>query len=160
MKTNMTTIGLALSLIRHTILTNAAMLGLFFVLAVASAHAQPTNQIRANIPFDFVAGDAKLKAGVYTIERRDMNQIVFTRDDSKRQTFALAPESIERARSRAQEKLVFHRYGDIYFLAEVWVSRYADGNGLYTSSAERRVARELAVSKAKPETTEILAGRR
>jgi len=159
MKHHTTTIGLVVSSIKQTSPRRIAMLGLLFVLALTSAHAQSTKQIRVNIPFDFVAGEAKLKAGAYTIQRRDINQIVFTSEQTKTQRFALAPESIERSRSRAQEKLVFHRYGDIYFLAEVWVGRYTDGNGLYTSSAERHVARQLAKSRAKPETTEILAAR-
>ena len=157
MKRNTTIIGLVLASMKHTILRNAAMLGLFFVLTVASAHAQSDNKIKAYIPFNFAAGDAKLKAGVYTIERVEMDKIVFTSADGKTQIFALAPNSLERTSRDSQQKLKFHRYGDLYFLAEVWVSSYADGNGLDPSGAERRVARELAKSTLKPATTEIVA---
>jgi hypothetical protein len=139
---------------KHNILIVSAALTF---LAVASAHAQTANKIKANIPFDFEAGVVKLKAGAYTIERIETNQIVLTSSDRKLEAFALAPKQLQRTRSDARGKLVFHRYGDLYFLAEVWVSRYTDGNGFYPSGAERRAGKELAKSKAKPEMTEILA---
>ena len=142
---------------KRNILTIGAALTFLAVLAVASAHAQTADRIKANIPFDFEAGGVKLKTGVYTIERIETNQIVLTSGDRKLEAFALAPKPIQRTRSDAQGKLVFHRYGDLYFLAEVWVSRSTDGNGFYPSGAERRAEKELAKSKAKPETTEILA---
>ena len=50
-------------------LRNIAISGLFVVLAIASAQAQTSSRAEVYIPFDFSAGTAKLKAGVYTVKR-------------------------------------------------------------------------------------------
>jgi hypothetical protein len=144
---------------KHTILKTWAMLGLLFMLAATSVHAQSAT-LEMNIPFDFTAGKAKLKAGTYKVERVKANMVVFTSINGDVRIFALAPTIIQRGRSDAPAKLVFHRYGDLYFLAEVWVSRDADGNVLYPSGAERRLARlarELAKTNSQPKTIEIVA---
>jgi hypothetical protein len=142
---------------KYTTLKTLALFGLFFMLAAASVHAQSANRIAANVPFDFTAGNAKLKAGEYTIRRDDMQMLVVTSADGKTRAFVLAPETVRRTRSDVPEKLVFNRHGDQYFLAEVWISRETDGNGLHASGAERRLTKELAKTKAGPERIEIVA---
>jgi hypothetical protein len=141
---------------KYTTLRTLAILGLFLMLA-ASVHAQGANKIAANVPFDFTAGDAKLKAGEYTIRRDDMQMLVVTSQAEKTRTFVLAPRTVRRTRGEAPEKLVFHRHGDQYFLSEVWISRGSDGNGLYVSAAERRLMKELAKTEAGLEKIEIVA---
>jgi len=140
---------------KYRTLRTFALVGLLFVLAAASVHAQSWNTITANIPFDFAVGDAKLKAGEYTVDRVDMQRLVVTSVDGKVRIFALAPRTLEQAGNHAAQRLVFHRYGDIYFLSEVWI----DGNntGLYAAKAERQMRKELARTNAKSETTEIVA---
>ena len=48
-------------------------------------------------------------------------------------------------------KLVFHRYGDTYFLSAVWVTGNTTGRELFRSQAER----ELAGNKAVAELAEV-----
>jgi hypothetical protein len=55
------------------------------------------------------------------------------------------------------QKLVFQRYGDQYFLSEIWISGRADGNGLYPLRAERNLAKELAKTSTKSQSVEIVA---
>jgi hypothetical protein len=136
---------------KYTTLKTLAVFGLFLMLSAASVHAQSANRIAANIPFNFTAGDAKLKAGEYTIQRDNMQMLVVTSADGKTRAFVLAPETVRRMRNDMREKLVFHRHGDQYFLSEVWTSRETEGNGLYASDAERRLTKELARTKADPE---------
>jgi len=142
---------------KYTTLKTLAIFGLFFMLAAASVHAQSANKISATVPFDFTAGDAKLKAGEYKIRRDDMQMLVVTSADQKTRAFVLAPKTVRRTRSDGSEKLVFHRHGNQYFLAEVWISRGTDGNGLYISAAERRLMKDLAKTEAGPERIEIVA---
>lgn len=142
---------------KYTTLKTLAIFGLFLMMAAASVHAQSANKIAANVPFDFSAGDTKLKAGEYTIRRDDMQMLVVTSADDKTRAFVLAPKAVRRTRSDVPEKLVFHRHGNQYFLSEVWISRASDGNGLYASAAERRLMKDLAKTEAGPERIEIVA---
>ena len=57
------------------------------------------------------------------------------------------------------ERLVFHRYGSRYFLAQVWMLRTDSGRELDPSGAERRLAKEYPVAKgnANPQKVEVAA---
>src|SRR5438132_10707089 len=103
---------------KYRTLKTFALVGLLFTLAAASVHAQSQNRIEANIPFDFALGDAKLKAGEYIVDRVDMERLVVTSVDGKVRVFALAPRNVERTRSDAPARLVFHHYAGTYFLSE------------------------------------------
>jgi hypothetical protein len=142
---------------KHKTLTIAAILGLFLTLAVASVQAQSANRIKVTIPFNFTAGGAKLKAGNYIVERLSMEQLAFASVDGKTKAFVLAPLALQRPRNLVREKLVFLRYGDRYFLSEVWISRGTDGNGLHPSGAERGLAKELAKTSTRSQAVEIIA---
>ena len=51
-------------------------------------------------------------------------------------------------------KLVFHRYGDTYFLSEVWVTGTTTGRQLFRSRAERELAArnaEMQLAVIRPE---------
>src|SRR2546430_10465837 len=100
---------------KYTTLKAFAFVGLLLVLAAASVPAQTRNTIKVNIPFDFAVGDARLKAGQYLIDRVDITRLVVTSEDGKARVLTLAPRPVERTRGHASEKLVFHRYGDMYF---------------------------------------------
>ena len=52
-------------------------------------------------------------------------------------------------------KLVFHRYGNRYFLAEVWASQSDSGYQVRRS----RLERELAARHPAPESTIVAAAR-
>ena len=140
---------------RYTTLKTFALVGLLFTLAAVSVHAQSRTRVEANIPFDFAVGNARLKAGHYIVDFADTEKLFVTSVDGKIKVFALAPGILERMRNDPSSRLVFHRYGNLYFLSEVWISE--SGNGLYPSKAERRLAKELAKTRAKPETAKILS---
>ena len=142
---------------KHTTLKTITMLGLFLTLAVTSIHAQSSNKMTVNIPFDFLAGDAKLKAGAYTIHRSSGTILVLRGLNETKDVFAFAPYTVQRPEGDLAGKLVFHRYGDQYFLAEIWTSKEPIGSGLNKSRAERRFARELAQTKTRPQSVEIVA---
>jgi hypothetical protein len=53
-------------------------------------------------------------------------------------------------------KLIFNRYGDTNFLAQVWRPGRTDGNALLASKSER----EMAAQAAKGGTIEVAMGRK
>ena len=141
---------------KNNIIRSTAILGLFFMLAIASVNAQTPSRIEVNIPFDFSAGKTTLKAGAYSIKRTSANLLAFRSADGKTTALVNAPLTIGARDSKAGERLVFNQYGDQYFLSQVWLS-VDTGRQLFTTGAETKVAREykLANNNAKPRRVEV-----
>jgi hypothetical protein len=141
---------------KNQIMRNFAILGLFFMLAIASVSAQTPSRVEVKIPFDFSAGKAMLKAGTYSIKRTSANSLAIRSTDGKTIALVNAPLTIGSRDSKAGERLVFNQYGDQYFLSQVWLS-VDTGRQLFTSGAETKAAREyrLARNDAKPQRVEI-----
>jgi hypothetical protein len=136
-----------------------AMLGLFLVLAVGSIQAQSEGSLEVNIRFDFQVGSKVLPAGEYTVRRLSQNSMIVESADGSERVIAQVPGRVERGRKTDREKLVFHQYGDQYFLAQIWMVRDGDGRELTKSKAEREAskAQTLARGDEKPRTVEITA---
>jgi hypothetical protein len=129
------------------------MAGLFFALAVVAVQAQTPSRAEAELPFDFTAGKATLKAGSYEIKRLG-NAISIRTADGKKTVLANAPLLIGSRDRKGGARLVFNRYGDLYFLSQVWLS-VDSGRQLFPSEAESR-AREFQFSKGvKPARVEV-----
>ena len=112
-----------------------AMLALGLLLA-ASAHAQTA--LKVNIPFDFVVNGHNMSAGEYRVEALGSaaNAISINGAD-KALALTFSCEGNEPA---STSKLVFHRYGGEYFLAQVWTAGKSSGRQLPRGSAEREIA--------------------
>ena len=138
------------------VMRSIALLGLFFMLAIASVKAQTPSRVEVNIPFDFSAGKATLKAGTYSIKRASGNLLAISSVDGKTTALVNAPLTIGSRDSKAGERLVFNQYGSQYFLSQVWLS-VDTGRQLFTSGAETKAARvyKLANHNAKPKRVEI-----
>jgi hypothetical protein len=99
----------------HTRLVTAAA-GLLALLGAAAAHAQ-SFEVTAKVPFEFTAGPTTLAAGAYRLEARQ--GVLLVRND-KKGVFVLAQSTEPGTRDRKPTRLVFHRYGDRYYLRQVW----------------------------------------
>jgi len=135
-------------------------LSLLTMLAVASVYANPHSRLQVNIPFAFTLGDKTLPAGQYIIERNRIVPelfIVCSLDGRTRATGFTT--HVPSPMTQMQTKLVFHRYGNQYFLAQVW--RMDGGQAFLKSRAERSAAKEsakrLAKTEAEPESVSIAA---
>ncbi len=130
---------------RLTILSLVSMFTL--CAAVASANAQLSVPIRAKIPFDFSLGDKKLAAGEYTFSRlsgiADNRTMLVRSEDSSTRMFQST--SVAQVLTPKNESiLVFHKYGDQYFLEQIWTSGEQEGTQLSESRSERTIRRQLA----------------
>jgi hypothetical protein len=89
-----------------------------------------------DVPFAFVAAGHPMPAGHYIVSHlNDMLRI----HDRQSQGVFIPTHSAQRGNPDEASKLVFHRYGDTYFLSEVWVGGNALGRALFTTKAERRL---------------------
>jgi hypothetical protein len=110
------------------------------LLLAASASIAQTRQgdVVANIPFPFVVAHQTLPAGHYIVSPANADALGI-HDANNRGTF-VPTESTQRSANDNSCKLVFHRYGDTYFLSEVWVAGNSNGRTLFRSRAERELA--------------------
>lgn len=126
----------------------------FLMLAVVSVSAQTPASAEANIPFDFSAGKATLKAGNYTITRGSHNTLLMRNVKDKKTVVLNAPLTIGSRDFRSGQRIVFNRYGSDYFLTQVWLT-VDEGRQLLPSKAETTAARELANRNVQSQRIEI-----
>lgn len=118
----------------------AVLLGLFLMLSAASARAQGhIGKAVMDIPFDFAAGEKQLKAGRYVVNAAAMTITLGSRD-GRHNVMILPLRNLRPAGRLTTPKLVFRRYGERYFLAEVWAVPQGLGFELRRSRAEREEA--------------------
>jgi hypothetical protein len=128
------------------------VVALALATAVASANAQSANRIAADIPFDFSVGYKIMPAGGYTVKPVSAsNALMIQTADGTMAAVRLSDET-ERAKNIPHARLVFHRYGERYFLAEVWNGFDKTGRQLLKSQEESSLESELASISAKSET--------
>ena len=123
-----------------------ALLGLGLLFATASAYAQ-TAALKANIPFNFVVTGKSLPAGEYTIQSLSTSErMLVIRGPEKSANMAMA-NACESARPSDKTKLVFHRYGDRYFLSQIWTAGNSSGAELPQSRREAEVAMDFPLQE-------------
>jgi len=107
---------------------------------VVSAQAQsPSNRVTAQIPFDFNIGDRKLPSGKYSVGRvrQNSDDVVLSIDDKDGRSKAMRTSIPVRNLDLTENaKLVFHRYGDQYFLYQVWPAGSTTGRQFPKSRTE------------------------
>lgn len=105
----------------------------------------------ANVPFTFVVGGQTLPPGHYIIS--PVSDSSMRIQGPAHQGLFVPTNAAQRVASDKTCKLVFHRYGDSYFLSQIWVAGNARGRELLRSRAER----ELTTKKAARENTVVAA---
>jgi hypothetical protein len=127
------------------------VVALTITFAVAPAAADSFGSIRVDVPFDFTAGHSIFPAGKYTIRPAGGNTngvIRITSEDGKASRF-LSTHSAQSVQSRDETVVIFHRYGDQYFLFQVWAIGDNIGSEIPKSSIERQTARAIEANKGK-----------
>jgi hypothetical protein len=120
-----------------SIVTTATLLAL--VLAVGSAMAQTSVTLKADIPFEFHAGKTAMPAGEYTVQFLTAgNALTVARIDRTAQAMVLT-NAAEGNPASDVSKLVFRKYGDRYFLAQIWTLGSTRGHELPVSKTEREL---------------------
>lgn len=124
-------------------------------LAGVTASAQSGNNIRAQIPFDFYVGDKMVAAGRCTVTAITSDGMALRIDHDGRQNIAALTNPAKGLDRVANPRLVFHKYGDQYFLAAVWGAD-GDGRALRESKRERNLRRELEVARGGSALMEVV----
>ncbi|HXW61791.1 MAG TPA: hypothetical protein VEJ45_04270 [Candidatus Acidoferrales bacterium] len=115
-------------------------LGFGLLLSTAAANAQGFD-LRANIPFDFVAGNQTLPAGEYQIQSGAVSDaILMVRSSDGKRTMYLTAANCGGGNPAENTELVFHHIGKQYFLYQIQVRSHRVGRQLPISRAEAEVA--------------------
>ncbi len=127
-------------------LASVGLLVMMFIAASAPANAQSlVYRLTANIPFDFSVAEKKLPAGEYWISRAQQGNgdliMQISSTDGHMKINRLTIPTV-RVNALSKGSLVFHRYGDEYFLSEVWPAGGLTGRELPQSRAERELVRK------------------
>jgi hypothetical protein len=94
-----------------------ALLTAISLMAPTGASAQ--NRLQAAIPFDFTVGQRSLPAGTYVITHIGPSTISVCGWKGKELVTAITlVQPVDEVRKNP-DKLIFHRYGDQYFLSEI-----------------------------------------
>ena len=133
--------------------------GCFLALLIAgSAFAQvPGTSIRASIPFEFVVQGRTLPAGNYEITRITDEPVglLIRNVDHRRFEAMFSTEPLDSRKVPNKSWLVFHRYGDTSFLAEVVTAGQQRGEELYPSHQERTLQKDMAKNQIQAETVTV-----
>jgi hypothetical protein len=117
---------------------------LSLLLVTGSAIAQSSN-LRANVPFNFTAGEKTLPAGMYDIGSVSSDpKILLLQARDGTSSMMVGSNAAEANKGADKTKLVFNRYRDQYFLAEIWVEGATRGRQLPKTRREKELAKELA----------------
>ncbi len=127
----------------------ALRLGAMALLLGAAAQAQT---VRAMIPFDFVAGDKVLPAGEYRLAMSLRTGLIeltaYGQDGMYLPAHGCSFGTVENAGA-----LLFHRYGDTYFLKRVKTAATKEGYEFFPTRRERDTARRNGVFEVAMVTT-------
>lgn len=136
-------------------LTLALVGVLGLLVAVGPAFAQEF-RLKADIPFQFTVNGQTLLAGEYQLgsagATSNRNILQIRNADGQSSILNALPTQL---RSKAKDsKLVFHRYGDQYFLSKMWMEGEGDGYEVPQSRLEKELAKRQHAG-----TTEVAAKR-
>lgn len=118
----------------------------------AKAQAQIIGNLEADIPFQFHVGNTTLPAGRYTIHELEGNLKVLqiSSADSK-QSALFDVESAQARTTPDKAEMIFNKYGDRYFLSEMFDAGNADGSRLAPSRDEKRAIKDGGADVARVE---------
>jgi len=108
----------------------------------AAQVVQAQEALVVNIPFEFVAGKLTLPAGEYRVEKLEKNSVVVlthcTQPGASAVVMTIAAQANE---PQSDSKLVFNRYGNLYFLSQYWMAGSSHGRLLLKSAREEEISR-------------------
>lgn len=98
----------------------------------------PSPRARVTVPFTFQVGSTHFAAGTYILGS-PQDHVLYVQG-GKRSAFVISSREWNGTPARSS-KAIFHRYGNQYFLSEVWVAGETDHLTCAQSKAEKEARR-------------------
>lgn len=113
------------------------------VLAIGVLASAPTaiaqssgSTVKVNIPFAFQAGSQRLPAGIYHIALMSDQQVLFRGPGRDASGFVMF-HSAQTLNAASKSSVVFDRYGNSYYLHQIWTAGDSIGRECAKSRAEK-----------------------
>ncbi len=127
------------------------------IVAVGAASVSFAGQspIRVKVPFAFEAGGTTLPAGEYQVAESSSDILRITNLDTKRQILLSNTSGTSVGKTAGRSRLVFTRYGERYFLHQIYdggtmcIHEYSGGKAERAARAAANAERSQAVVAAK-----------
>jgi hypothetical protein len=120
----------------------AGLIQFVVALALAAPAVAQQSHYTIQVPFPFHIDARVLPAGEYSVGIAARGAVqIHGMDHNANATFG-APRANQSLRTPHNAELVFHRYGQQYFLSQVWFGGGDQGYGLDVSHTEREYARQ------------------
>lgn len=118
-------------------------MGVLVLLLVAGGAYAQTVGLKTNVPFDFVVNGKTMPAGEYSIRSvgMDSGAAMLLAKTTSNEKIIIVPHAVESGTPEVESRLVFHRYGDVYFLRQIWRQGDTSGREVAQSSRETELAR-------------------
>jgi hypothetical protein len=140
---------------KKSIFAVASLVAFCSLAATQGVRAQEA--IKVDIPFAFSAGDAALPPGEYRVEKMASNgAVLLIRCAEPTASALVVTMPAGGGNQRTESKLIFHRYGNTYFLSQVWSAGSSSGRQLRKTAREKEAALS---AKAEPQSQVVLYAR-
>jgi len=130
------------------------VLGILLPFAVSDVVAQTNQELVADIPFEFTVCSEQLPAGRYKVRSLTVSpHVMLVRGDESRSVIMACAHEVQVPKRTTTGKLIFNRYGDKYFLSELWLQGEITGTELFKSEQEQALLREIKETKRREKVT-------
>jgi hypothetical protein len=141
---------------RRLLLSLFAGLVLALTMGASKAKAQITGDVAVKVPFQFYAGNSKLPAGEYRIHVLDDSGLsvmeITSADGSTSALFQV--QETETKDTPTKSELIFNKYGDQYFLADLFEEGESSGSEVLKSRYEERASKNAEQAQEHVPTTD------
>jgi hypothetical protein len=119
-------------------LQSSLFIGVLAIGAFASASPAVAQEpaVQVTVPFAFQNGAQHLPAGTYRIDLSSEHVMILR--GTAASAAGVAMTLPEQRKESAKGKVVFQRYGDHYYIHEIWLPNSTEGRECVTSRAEKR----------------------
>jgi hypothetical protein len=128
----------------------ALALSIGSLVVTRSASAQNSGAVEVNVPFAFHTPTQTLPAGVYRVNHISDSILEFTAGSTG--GFVMI-HGATRSHASSKATVVFDRYGDTYYLHQIWTAGSTAGVECSKSRAEKRSI--VAANQPAPTTVEL-----
>jgi len=131
-----------------SILSSSLIAGALTISSLAlpqfSSAQTPTPLAEVNIPFDFQTPNQSLPAGHYRVDV-ESNHLILLRGAGSAKGFVMTNDVINK-RTPVRGTMVFDRFGDKYYLRQIWTAGNSTGIECPKSRAEKQSIKAMQAS--------------
>jgi hypothetical protein len=107
-------------------------------LAGAAAIYAQSKTVTADVPFNFYMGSKVMPQGPYRVSEMSDGGVIVLR--TKAASSAITAFDVSGKSLDEPARLVFRRYGETYFLSQIWIGGTSTGRALPRSPREKELA--------------------